>query len=587
MPIPQPTGLEGTGASIGHIALNFINGIRQGRMQKYAMQEAEHQKDIGRYQHALQVIGSSNLPDEQKRLYEAKLTTPLIQNIAADKNVSSKKTGNPMTDVFKNMAMSVVGGNLPKKAEKLSMEPVMEAIMAASDPARSKAALVENLTKEFADKYRQFKQEKQSKGGVFTDESLRDYPDLVDINTRIARMGGPDLIRQHQAGLPSAATYQLQDRQNRIASLRTRMLQIPDREGEITPGHINEMHDIQTQLHGLSPEYAKPEVGQSTVFEDEQGNRFTGQLLKNLPGIPMAVYNPGEKRIVQQARQLKEWERKQDDPEKLNRIATESIASVNSIFKPTDGASPEEQSKLDRMAKFYEQRIKNAQDSKQIDRIMLEASRESMRLSAEQFRQGIARGGADKATGQFTANIKSKLSQSPAVKAFDQIDANFRTVQDLFSKRSQLNPQQQLEMKKLLINVVAKAADPISSVKEGELRYWGGGDAFFAKLENWRRQLATNTDPLMSQEIETKLYELASDIYSKVEQKANSERNIYRTILIQSKVPENLASFVTGLSTEPLPAAVTAPAAAPAAARGTSGGTKKDVRSFYQPKGKQ
>ena len=27
IPIPKPTGFEGTGASIGHIALNFINGI--------------------------------------------------------------------------------------------------------------------------------------------------------------------------------------------------------------------------------------------------------------------------------------------------------------------------------------------------------------------------------------------------------------------------------------------------------------------------------------------------------------------------------------------------------------------------------
>lgn len=141
MPVPQVTGLESTGAAIGNIAMNFINGLRQGRMQKYAMQEAEREKQFNAYQHAIKTVAASDLPDQQKQMLHAKLSLPLIQSIAGDKNATSKQTGNPLTDVVKNVATGIIGGNVPKKGQPLSMEPVVEALQMASDPSFSRTRL--------------------------------------------------------------------------------------------------------------------------------------------------------------------------------------------------------------------------------------------------------------------------------------------------------------------------------------------------------------------------------------------------------------------------------------------------------------
>ncbi len=140
-PVPPVTGLEGTGAAIGNIAMNFINGLRQGRMQKYAMQEAEREKQFNAYQHAIKTVAASDLPDQQKQMLHAKLSLPLIQSIAGDKNATSKQTGNPLTDVVKNVATGIIGGNIPKKGQPLSMEPVVEALQMASDPSLSRTRL--------------------------------------------------------------------------------------------------------------------------------------------------------------------------------------------------------------------------------------------------------------------------------------------------------------------------------------------------------------------------------------------------------------------------------------------------------------
>lgn len=140
--VPQPTGLEGGGAAIGNIAMNFINGLRQGRMQKYAMQQMEEQKKFDAYQDAIKTVAASDLPDAEKQRLSTQLSMPLIQRIAGDKQATSKETGNPLTDVLKNMAIGLVGGQAPKKSMDLPMDPVVEALRAASDPSRSRTRIL-------------------------------------------------------------------------------------------------------------------------------------------------------------------------------------------------------------------------------------------------------------------------------------------------------------------------------------------------------------------------------------------------------------------------------------------------------------
>jgi len=133
--VPKPTGLEGTGSAIGNIALNFISGLRQGRQQQYMQQEMEEQKKFDAYQKAMERVSASKLPDAEKRSLYAELEKPLIQRIASDPNATSKKTGNPLTDLFKSVASSVAGP-APKKRMNLEMDPVMNALQAVSDPTR-------------------------------------------------------------------------------------------------------------------------------------------------------------------------------------------------------------------------------------------------------------------------------------------------------------------------------------------------------------------------------------------------------------------------------------------------------------------
>jgi hypothetical protein len=143
--VPPITGLEGTGAAIGNIAMNFINGLRQGRQQKYMQQQMEEQKKFDAYQNALQTVAASDLPDAEKQALQAKLSMPLVQRIAGDKEASSKKTGNPLTDVLKNVALGLVGGQVPKKTADLPMDTVVEALQMASDPNRSKTRIQSQL----------------------------------------------------------------------------------------------------------------------------------------------------------------------------------------------------------------------------------------------------------------------------------------------------------------------------------------------------------------------------------------------------------------------------------------------------------
>lgn len=144
---PQPTGLEGTGSAIGNIAMNFISGLRQGRQQKYMQQQMEEQRKFDAYQQAMQRVASSKLPDAEKRSLYAELETPLIRRIAGDPEATSKKTGNPLTDVIKNIASSVAGP-VPKKGMELTMDPVLKALQAVSDPERQVPYLASQLDRQ-------------------------------------------------------------------------------------------------------------------------------------------------------------------------------------------------------------------------------------------------------------------------------------------------------------------------------------------------------------------------------------------------------------------------------------------------------
>ena len=185
--VPQPTGLEGGGAAIGNIAMNFINGLRQGRMQKYAMQQMEEQKKFDAYQDAIKTVAASDLPDAEKQRLSTQLSMPLIQRIAGDKQATSKETGNPLTDVLKNMAVGLVGGQAPKKSMDLPMDPVVEALRAASDPNRSRTRILSQLDGQARARISEILRTQPSADV----KTFMSDPGLSEINTQVQQVFGP------------------------------------------------------------------------------------------------------------------------------------------------------------------------------------------------------------------------------------------------------------------------------------------------------------------------------------------------------------------------------------------------------------
>lgn len=136
-PIPKPSGLGGFGESAAYLAGNFINGMRQAKSQRFAMEQMKQAREEQAYQTAMQHVAASGLPDDEKNHLITQLSIPLIQRIAADKDATTKNTGNHLTDFVKGIATNLVGGNLPKKQEPLDMAPVTAALLHAADPANS------------------------------------------------------------------------------------------------------------------------------------------------------------------------------------------------------------------------------------------------------------------------------------------------------------------------------------------------------------------------------------------------------------------------------------------------------------------
>ena len=131
---PQPTGFEGNGASIAYIGSKFLEGLRHGRMQRAALAEMENEKTQKAYEQAIHMLDQAKDVDPTLK---SQLYTPLMQaylgHIAGQKE-SSKDTGHPFTDMVKNAAVNMLGGNLPKAKAPLDMALVGQTLTALNDP---------------------------------------------------------------------------------------------------------------------------------------------------------------------------------------------------------------------------------------------------------------------------------------------------------------------------------------------------------------------------------------------------------------------------------------------------------------------
>ena len=126
---PQATGFEGTGANIAFIASKFLDGVKQHRAEQFAREQAEEEKGRRGYEMAMDAIAKNPTLTPMKR---QELMAPLLKGIigqAGSVKESGKHTGNPLTDVMKNIFTNITGGGQLPKGQKFDMALVGNQLM--------------------------------------------------------------------------------------------------------------------------------------------------------------------------------------------------------------------------------------------------------------------------------------------------------------------------------------------------------------------------------------------------------------------------------------------------------------------------
>jgi len=147
---PQPTGFETTPVAIAAIGSKFLDGLRQSRLKKAAMAERENEKIQRGYEQALAFLDKQEGVDPAiKQQHLNQISQAYLGHIAGQKE-SSKDTGHPMTDMVKNIATNLIGGQLPKKGAPLDQGLIGQAFVAMNDPANRTDNLLARLNSDFA-----------------------------------------------------------------------------------------------------------------------------------------------------------------------------------------------------------------------------------------------------------------------------------------------------------------------------------------------------------------------------------------------------------------------------------------------------
>jgi len=231
--VPKPSGLEGTGAAIANIALNFMGGLRQGRQQKYMQQAMEEQKKFDAYQNAIQRVAASDLPRIKKQELVTALQGPLFSTVAADKDAAKSK--NPVARFLHGLAENAMGGTV-KKAQPLPMGPVVDALMKVGDPSQSLTNLSAGLNRE---------------AGMLIQEGIDEY----------TKAGLPLSYEMIFSGKRGEAARKLQD--------RGRLLGVPS---------IKVLDDIGKELRPLT------QAEKQQARKDEELNKYTDTSSTPAPG---------------------------------------------------------------------------------------------------------------------------------------------------------------------------------------------------------------------------------------------------------------------------------------------------------------
>lgn len=194
---PHPTGMESPGIAAALIGKNFLDGLRQGRLQRAAQVEHENEKTQRSAETALHYLDTlKDVDPEVIGPYKNRIMQQYLQMIGSQKE-SSKDTGHPMTDMLKNMAINLSGGPMPKqKGSVIDPNLINEAMMAAVDPNNSKYNRMGKIATDIAHLSKQV--------GVGDLRTAMGHEQITPMLAQYRRLAGdPDAIPDSLKSLPA------------------------------------------------------------------------------------------------------------------------------------------------------------------------------------------------------------------------------------------------------------------------------------------------------------------------------------------------------------------------------------------------
>lgn len=317
---PQPTGLEGNGASIAYIGSKFLEGLRRGRMERAALAEMENSKTQRAYEQAIHMLDQAKDVDPTLK---SQLYTPLMQaylgHIAGQKE-SSKDTGHPFTDMVKNAAVNMLGGNLPKAKAPLDMGLVGQTLTALNDPNNkiqnrwlqlhnglTEAIKSGNIMTQEAvyglPQYQQLKAYEQATGFKGDDNQIKVMP--ADKNAAITKDIETQLIKRYgnrhgvgqvpTTGTPPSQPAMTGQQPAAVPTASPAAVPAAQSGSSLSDAFNQAMEDYNFAVGRKLPAGAKPEMGSGSNFAGADGKPVRGAVIRGLGnyGFADGVYDLG------------------------------------------------------------------------------------------------------------------------------------------------------------------------------------------------------------------------------------------------------------------------------------------------------
>ena len=551
---PAPTGLEGTGMGIANVAMNFLQGLRQGRAQKYMQKEAEEDRKERLLLSAMQTIQKSGMLPEAKAQYEARIQQEFAKRVAGVKE-GSKDTGNPLTDFFKRAGMSLLGGQPPggKKAD-LDMNVALEAFAAASDPKKSVNEALRGLDMQAGERYRQLvKEAEQSSSGVLTDVMLQSDKQMQALDNEYRRIGRPDQspIVRLARGTPSASTpymmWQQQQKQQEkeAAAEASKIYSMPELpEGKLTPEILSQLTQAAVTLKVPKPKStpvnvadAEGNVSQALYFEHPTLTGFynsdTRDKLSGVTKATQSQINRGSKESITAAANL----------------AISDIADVLGEDNPLLGT--------------YANMVKTAKNGDDINRLRMKAIEQKL----QQDKQSYAKTKDDRS---FNLQLNKAENALPAQKQRTEITPLYSAVMSVYkdqaARAKMLSDGSRPYNQGLLISLIAKATDPMSVIRPSEIQMWGTKAFGPGKLDYWLERFSKQQAIELNEQEENALIDIADRIVGTIDQRISEEKGRLRAGL--------------NLRTEPVPSEGATPANRPSPPGYTPPGAGRKVTGY-------